>query len=225
MRILLVAPADSNIDSTSEVRTLSSMHKVHLLNGVVTQQDVYNAANTGRFDAIHFLTHGSPEVLAVSNGETLKAEDVVAITRQSEASIIFINACNSAKIGNAVIAKTDASVISTSIEIYDNEAWKLPMTFYTNVARRESANHITDYHKMLVEQFIEADIGDGTYGISINPRDYLVRIKNDTIMDTLEVLQESVDAVSRRASRYTMILTVISLILAILLFSHLLGVT
>lgn len=225
MRILLVAPTDNSIQPTSEIRTLSSMHKVYLLNGVVTQEDVYAAANNNQFDAIHFLTHGSSEVLALSEGAFMKADDVVAVTRQSQAKIVFINACDTAKIGNAVVAKTDASVISTSVDIDDSEAWKLPMTFYTNINRREQLNHITDHHRMYVEQFLESDAGDGTYGISINPRDYLERVNSASIVETLSALQGSLDSVSRKTTRYVLALTFASVILMVLLFSHLMGIT
>lgn len=170
MRVLLIAPNQSGIDSIPEIRNISELHRTFVLNGHVTCKDVYAAAKSGNFDAIHFATHLVNEdnrlkTLALSASEVLTLDDVVQVVKLAKASLVFFNLCLAARFGSYISRRTNASCVYTTIELEDAEAWKLPLGFYEETAKQEilAKTQVVFNYK---DVFDSVDDESGIYGWS-----------------------------------------------------------
>lgn len=161
MRVLIVAPDQGGLNTIPEVRLIQTWHHTSTLNGTVTAEDVYQAARETRFDIIHFATHGGPDGVALSGGALLTAEDIAQVARLKETPELFFNACSTGKLAAYSVRHGVRTAICAEVDILDNQAWKLPLAFYST--RRNG--HANDP----VGAYIMADSGDGDYALHISP--------------------------------------------------------
>lgn len=176
MRVLLIAPETSGkegprhlvttnvygLNVTPEIRTITGMHRVTVLNGIVTAQDVYAACRGETRDVIHFATHSDEEHVLLSDGETLDAEDVAQIARMAHCRVLFFNSCRSAKLAAFAVGHGVPYAIATTVDLPDKDAWKTALSFYEYL--REQMLQVHD--PALVDiplAFRQAVNGDGTY--------------------------------------------------------------
>lgn len=155
MRILLIAPnVQPAIDAVPEIRSITSLHQVTVIHETVTTRDIYQTAQRGNYDIIHFATHGG----------TYKAEDILNVARVANAQLVFLNACNTGRIASYLVAHGIPYAISTNVELADMEAWKVPLSFYEFLARQEHHSDVLNYPAA----YSQADSGDGDYSLSVS---------------------------------------------------------
>ena len=159
--MLIVAPDQGGLNTIPEVRLIQTWHHTSTLNGTVTAEDVYQAARETRFDIIHFATHGGPDGVALSGGSLLTAEDIAQVARLKETPELFFNACSTGKLAAYAVRHGVRTAICAEVDILDNQAWKLPLAFYSTRRNGHAGDPIGAY--------IMADSGDGDYALHISP--------------------------------------------------------
>lgn len=159
-----MAPGQSGLNTIPEVRMIQGWHHTSTLNGEVTAQDIYQCARETPFDIIHFATHGGPDGVALSGGAILTAEDIAQVARLKETPELFFNSCNSGALASYSVRHGVRTAICAEVDILDDQAWKLPLAYYS--ARRNG--HAGDP----IGAYIMADSGDGDYSLHIAP-DYV----------------------------------------------------
>lgn len=191
MNILLIAPDNIGINAIPETRLLSELHRVEILNGKVSIRDVYEFVDNKEFDVIHFATHlvntdNRLKSLLLSNNEILNLDDVVQLAKITKAKLVFFNLCLGARFGSYISRRTSATTIFTTIELPDNEAWKLPLTFY------RECNNFEKKKKLLIFQEIFNIVDDesGIYGIA-TPLKYYEQLLLP-IQDSVEQINQEI---------------------------------
>lgn len=163
IRVLLVAPDQPGVNSIPEVRTITSLLRVTVLNGTVTAQDIYGEARRGKYAVLHFVTHSEDYAVHLSDGETLSPEDVAQVARLCGAQLIMFNSCRSGVMAAYAVAHEVPSAIYCNVELLEREAWKLPLAFYSLLAEQDTALGVLD----IASAFHGADTGEGLYGLLI----------------------------------------------------------
>lgn len=237
LNILLIAPNQRNLNSIPEIRMLSSIHKVQVLSGNVTSQDVFQAARASHVDVIHFATHGGPDGVTLSSVEysesgiankivnTLSPEDIVQIAKLSKAKLLFFNACNTGKLASYATRRGIEYAISANEEVTEEDAWKFPLTFYEFIGTQPE--HNGDINFALT--FDRAEGGDGLYSFSINLTEYLARpseidieklnVRIDSLTHEMELLRmnlTSTRSVLLRLLGGSFVVTMVSVLLLVL---------
>lgn len=164
MRILVIAPEQSNLHTFPEVRVITASNYVNLLIEDVTKQAIYEAVRTQQYDIIHFATHaieqndGTVDCLQLSspvrafkpsdpvieqqpahgNYECLTQEEVAQVCRAAGARLVFFNACNTAGMAAYVVRHGTPYAIYTTKRLPDNLAWMMPATFYSRLAAMQA---------------------------------------------------------------------------------------
>lgn len=137
MRILLVAPAQENLNLAVEINGVvnSHAHEVHLLSGTVVEQDVERECSEGSYEILWFASHGGPEGIALSDGQMLTVEALVPYVRQSGAELVFINTCSSLELANNISQQTGADIICTIRNVPDRMAMRTGVSFSKQLAK------------------------------------------------------------------------------------------
>lgn len=154
-----MAASKQALDTRREIRAMSSRHSVTLLQGQVTGDDVQTAVTAQPYDAIHFATHSDEYHIALSNGETLDADDLVRLARLSGCRLLFFNSCRSGRLATIATGKGIAYAIATTIDVPDNMAWKMPLSFYEFLYDQEEAGLVVD----IPAAYRRSANGSGTY--------------------------------------------------------------
>ena len=177
MRVLLVAPDQHGVDAHPEVDLITSMHRVHLLQGTVPKQRLYNDVRTSQYDIIHFATHSTEEYLALSDGDQLTPEEIAQIARLCKAQLLFFNSCISGRMADYSVRHGLQYAVHTNVELEDEESWKMPLAFYRFLKDQIEIGKVVNF----VEAFMAADTGDGVYGLSIS---------HSLVLNSITVLEE-----------------------------------
>lgn len=197
MRILLIAPDQPGLNAIPEIRTLSDMHQVSVLNGTVTVAHVYDAVRHGARDVIHFATHSTPDLIQLSDG-ALAPEDVAQIARIAGAKLVFFNSCMSGRHAAYAVSHGVAYAIHANVDLIDAEAWRTPLAFYEALADQIDNNTID-----FAAAFAQADNGNGTYGLSIAVSN---QINTDALLQELRDLHMEVMALRADNSKQRLIM-------------------
>lgn len=163
IRVLLFAPDQPGVNSIPEVRTITALLRVTVLNGTVTAQDIYSEARHGKYSVLHFVTHSEDYAVHLSNGETLSPEDVAQIARLCGAQLIMFNSCRSGVMAAYAVAHDVPCAIYCNVELLEREAWKLPLAFYSLLAEQAAELGVID----IPGAFNGADTGEGLYGLLV----------------------------------------------------------
>lgn len=161
LRILLVAPG-TGLQTTAEVRDLSTLHRVTILSDVVSVRDVFTAARSPH-DVIHFATHGDEDGVQLSDG-ILRDTDILQLARSTEAKLVFFNSCNAGRLAHNLIGHGVPLAMHTNVELADSAAWKMPLAYYGAVQRLGNGTPIS-----YIRAFALASDGEGAYGMAIDP--------------------------------------------------------
>ena len=163
IRVLLIAPDQPGVNTIPEVRTITALLRVTVLNGTVTAQDIYNEARHGKYAVIHFVTHSEDYAVHLSDGETLSPEDVAQVARLCAAQLILFNSCRSGVMAAYAVAHGVPATIYCNVELLEREAWKLPLSFYSLLAEQMASIGVLD----IASAFHGADTGEGLYGLLV----------------------------------------------------------
>lgn len=161
MRILIVAPDGTGLDTIPEVRAIQTWHTVSTLTGRVTAQDIYRACQDTAFDVLHFATHGGPDGVALSDGEVFTPEDVAQVARLKDTAGVYFNSCETGVLASYVVRHGVRWAIAAEVRLLDAGAWKMPYSFYGALRN----GHARDF----VGAYILADSGDGDYSLIVSP--------------------------------------------------------
>lgn len=163
LQILLIAPDNPDFLNYPEIRSLTSLHRVHVLSGPVTSGDVLEAARRGA-DLIHFATHGNDEGIQLTSGEMISVDAIAQVIRLAGAKSAFFNACESGRLANyAVNHGTDFAIYHVGV-LHDPDAWRMAIVFYETLADQVAQAEID-----IPEAFAYADPGTGYYGLAVAP--------------------------------------------------------
>ena len=133
--VLIVAPDGPGLNQVPEVDAIAELgYRVRLLQGEVDDQRLYKAVQDHRYDVVHFMCHGDFDAMEISGGR-LTRNAVLQVVRLSGARIVFLNACNSVKLGQTLVNVGLAVVIASVVPVEDSAAWQTAVTFYSALAR------------------------------------------------------------------------------------------
>jgi len=142
-RILLIAPDVPGIESDIEAELIGGNYfNVTPLVGEVTQERITRAIHQKTFDGIHYATHASKNGVVLSNGDVLSKEQVAQIAKLVDAELVYLNACDSAKIGQYLADRGVPVTVAHTDEVLDADAIRTASHFYTR-----SAQYDGDYRK------------------------------------------------------------------------------
>ena len=175
MRVLVAAPDQPGINAIPEVRRIQAWHDCALLYGAVTTEDIFRACQEKAFDVLHFATHGGPEGVRLSAGETLTAEDIAQMIRLRETKGVFFNSCNTGRLASYCARHGAVWAISSEIDVVDGEAWKMAAAFYSH----QRNGHSKDF----TGAYVLADSGDGDYALHVSPS-YLQDLQRSAALAT-----------------------------------------
>jgi hypothetical protein len=165
LRVLLVAPdTQIKLENKTEIAQITDLEqvRVRVLPGYVSARSLYEAVKDGRYDIIHFASHSNADYISL-NGDKLSASDLRQVCNSARAQAIFFNSCDSVKMGSALVQRGIEYAISTTVELADSDAWKMPLLFYESLN-----NQITDTGTFNIPQaFFATAPGDGTYNLMV----------------------------------------------------------
>ena len=130
MSVLMIAPTRLDLPNVAiEAAAVVNALGGQLLQGLVTERDVRDAASTGGFDGIWFATHTNCDRMLLAGDESLSEAALVAYVAASGAQWCFINSCQSIGFGQRIIDETQADVICTVAANPDLEAMRTGVLF------------------------------------------------------------------------------------------------
>lgn len=140
MSVLIIAPTRADLpDVAIEAAEVANALGGRLVQGVVTERDVRDAATEGGYDGIWFATHAGltaeGKVMVALSTELLSEEAVVSYVSASGATWCFLNTCASNVLGLRIIDETPADVICTLSANPDPEAMRTGFLFARLLAR------------------------------------------------------------------------------------------
>lgn len=159
LRILLVAPG-LGLQTTNEMRDLTTLHRVTVLSDKVLARDVYSAARGG-YDVIHYAGHSNSEQVELSDGHMIDT-DLLQIARISGAKMVFFNSCLAGRLAHYLVGHGVPLAIHTNVDLVDADAWKMPLAFYGAVDRLGNSTP-----SAYIRAFADANDGEGLYGMAM----------------------------------------------------------
>jgi hypothetical protein len=140
-RVLFIAPDDESLNVIPEQDTMVALgYDVRVLQGRVSDERLFDAVRCGGFDVIHFAGHGNAAGVLLSDGLALAAQGIAQVARQSEARLVFLNACSSAPVGQRLVNAGLPVCVAALREIPDVTARQAAQTFYTILAKTADAH-------------------------------------------------------------------------------------
>lgn len=135
-RILFIAPGDSGLDIVPEIDNLyDAPYQVQSVQGEVSRTRLFNAVRRREFDIIHFATHSNRDGVQLSAGELLDVTGILQLARACQATLVFLNNCESAELGQVLVDEEVPAVICTLASISDVLAKETAQVFYRALAR------------------------------------------------------------------------------------------
>ncbi len=137
MRVLIIAPDYTSVqalDTKPEVHAIQHNFTTFLLYGMVSAKQTFETAQRDLFDIIHIAAHGDTHGIQLSDG-IFGPDALVRMARAAKAKLVYFNSCNSARLGQMALDGGVPSVIMTSDEISDLDAWSIAVSFYNELFR------------------------------------------------------------------------------------------
>lgn len=220
MRILLVAPdsgaggirhieaGPARLDQIPEIRALTRMHRVTVLSGPVTEDDVFDACQRDPYDIIHFASHSDEERVYLSGSEDLAPARLEQLIGLSGCRLMFFNSCKSARLAALMVRAGLHYAIATTVELPDAEAWQTVLGFYTQCKRQMM--QVKEPKLVDIPTAFGMAIGsDGTYMLlqAAHPQSQL-----EFIVDELRKLREAIEGRDKWVWRFMAFLGIANLI-------------
>ncbi len=240
-RILFIAPSDSGLDVTPEQQALYEYgFHVQVVAHTVTRQRLFDVARRASFDILHFAAHASRDGVILSGGEILDATGIVQLARLAKATLIFLNGCETAELGQILVDEGIPAAIVTLASVPDNMAKETAQLFYAELARtrdirqayRQSKPPVKGGYALLLDgHMLELELGpiiqrldDLQALLADNRREH--ELFRNTIADNIREIGE-VRATSLTAKRlklwfvqvltaYTVVVTLIQIMLVLI---------
>lgn len=130
MRILFIAPAAANLDTTAELMRITSGNMVELVTGAVDRAGVERALRAAPYDAVHISSHGDKGALYLTDGILDTADFVSMVAEQRNLKFVMVSACNSLSLGTALHNALHIPIIAHDSNIQDKAATRFAETFY-----------------------------------------------------------------------------------------------
>lgn len=134
MRILIIAPS-SRLASGVEIDSIAPSFETDIVADNVTLVRLMNRVKQKNYDIIHFITDGNKEGLQLSGEEIADREDVARMAKHTKARMVFLNACDSQRIGQYLVDVGIPSAIAHDREIMDDDAIQIAGYFYNELAK------------------------------------------------------------------------------------------
>ena len=136
-RVLFVAPADSGLNIMPEIDAMYDLgYTVQSVQGEVSRARLFEVVRRQKFGVIHFSCHAGPEGVQLSKGELLDAAAIVQFAKACGAILVFLNACETAEIGQMLVDEDVPAVICALRRIDDQMARETAQVFYKALAQR-----------------------------------------------------------------------------------------
>lgn len=145
-RVLFVAPGDSGLDVMPELDGMYDLgYTVQSVQGDVTRARLFDlVSRRAKFGVIHFACHGyfsrgeNGEIMTgvlLSRGERLDAASIVQLAHALAAKLVFLNACESASVGQLLVDQGVPASVCTLSLVSDSVARDTATVFYGALAK------------------------------------------------------------------------------------------
>lgn len=142
-RVLLIAPDLPGLETSIEAELIGGRYfNITPLQGEVDHERITRATARSRFDILHFASHGGNDGILLSGNRTLTKEHLAQIANQTGAELVYLNACNSALLGQFLADRGVPLVIANTKETLDDDAIRTAAYFYAS-----AADYDGDYRK------------------------------------------------------------------------------
>lgn len=132
MRVLVVAP-DMQLNNAEDFTAAASGNRLTVLNHMVTVREVLAHISSGKFDIIHFATHGCQTALQVSDSEIPADQLEDALRAAGNVKLVILGACKSIAIAAQIYRAGVPRVLSWRDDVTDTAALTWAQTFYASL--------------------------------------------------------------------------------------------
>lgn len=180
-RVLLIVP-ESGIGVLPEVDSMFDLgYSPQVVQGVVTRDRIFQVIRSRGFDIIHYAGHAGPAGVQLSDG-ILDGPSLVQIAKAVNASLIFLNGCETIELGQMLVDEHVPIVICTLRSVADTLARETSQLFYKAYAQTGDARAAYNMSKPPVK---------GGYSILTNG------VNENSMAPVLEKLAEFSDMLKR----------------------------
>jgi hypothetical protein len=117
----LIAPDRPGISWSSEVELLGSAVQVVPLLGEIGHDRVTRTASGQRYSILHIASHGNGHGIDLA-GDVLTKERLAQIARHVRADLVFLNACDSAGLGQYLTCAGVPCIVCHTVAMADVDA-------------------------------------------------------------------------------------------------------
>ena len=136
-RTLLVIAPDAGQAALPEIDSLFALGYVpQVVQGEVTRERLFQVIRNREFSIIHYAGHATRDGIALSDG-LLDATSLVQIARSCNSSLVFLNGCETAEIGQVLVDEHVSYAICTLRNVQDTLARETAQLFYQALIRTE----------------------------------------------------------------------------------------
>lgn len=132
MKILVIAP-QSNINNLGDWVATAQGNRLTVLNNTVTVREVLSTIANGRWQIVHFATHGCPTALRMSDGEIPDHLLADAFRASGTVDLVVLGACASISLGAELYKAGVPRVVAWRVEVTDQAAIEWARTFYSSL--------------------------------------------------------------------------------------------
>jgi alkanesulfonate monooxygenase SsuD/methylene tetrahydromethanopterin reductase-like flavin-dependent oxidoreductase (luciferase family) len=143
--VLVVAPDIGLPWAANEARHIVNTLGAKIVSGKVTIADIMDKVDAGNFDVLWFATHGNESGISLSD-DMLPADVLAQMARRCGAKLVFLNACSSERVANAIYAAVQVPVICAIAETMDHLAYFTAHAFANDIAKL-SDPEVADFRK------------------------------------------------------------------------------
>ena len=136
-RTLLVIAPDAGQAALPEIDSLFALgYAPQVVQGEVTRERLFQVIRNREFSIIHYAGHATRDGIALSDG-LLDAASLVQIARSCNSSLVFLNGCETAEIGQVLVDEHVSYAICTLRNVQDTLARETAQLFYQALIRTE----------------------------------------------------------------------------------------
>lgn len=132
MRVIVVAP-DMQLANVEDWVSSASGNEITVLNRTVVVREVLNCIANGRFQIIHFATHGSHDALAMSDGLIPARSLEDALRAAGSVEMVILGSCRSVGVGAVLYHGGVPRVLSWRDDVNDQIAGLWAREFYQSL--------------------------------------------------------------------------------------------
>lgn len=195
MDILIVSP-DSELSIDSELIAAVDGNNARILRGMVPVQQVIDHISSGKYDAVHFASHGSKNALEMSNGtiddNQLEQALQTAAAIGKPVRLLLLNACRSVFAGAHIYSsfnESPAVVIAWAHDVPDNQAQFFGIRFWESLTLANTAGDA--FHD--AEQALLREFGDVLPPLMLNGRVDDLRSVIKEMTKEMQLLKEQIE--------------------------------